>query len=185
MTCTTERRPKKRLEASHAQHQLKRTQERLLMDPLSIAAGCVGIISGIKTTSAAIRGFVRDVREARHELGATARHLADLEMTINLIADDHGPGDGDTGRQIPESITAQTTTVIKSCRDILAELDALMEKHNPRRHRAPLIWALKGKDEALVLNRQIEAHTRTLTMALEISTLSVPLGRPEISLIAR
>ncbi|KAK4031384.1 hypothetical protein C8A01DRAFT_21382 [Parachaetomium inaequale] len=142
------------------------------MDPLSITAGCIGIIGAIAKTSTTIRGFVRDVRDARGELGATARHLAELDMTINLIKDDHNQSAEDSDRHIPESITAQTTTVIKSCHDILAELDALIDKHNPRRHQTPLRWVLKGKDEVSALNRQLEAHTRTLTMALEISTLS-------------
>ena len=158
-----------------------KTQQPFAMDPLSIAAGCVGIIGAIAKSSMAIRDFVRDVREARRELGATARYLAELEMTINLIKDDYTPGDGDSEEgQIPESITAQTKTVIGSCHDILAELDALMEKHNPRRHTAPLRWALKGKDDVSALNRQIEAHTRTLTMALEVSTLFVPPKGPEM-----
>jgi hypothetical protein len=140
---------------------------------LSITAGCIGIIGAIAKTSTTIRGFVRDVREARNDLGATARLLTELDITINLIKDDHGEGDGGSEPQIPESITVQTTTVIKSCNDILAELDTIIDKHNPRRHRTPLRWVLKGKDDVSALNRQLEAHTRTLTMALEISTLFV------------
>ena len=143
------------------------------MDPLSITAGCLGIIGAITKTSTTIRQFVGDVREARRELGATARHLTELDMTINLIKDDHSLNDEDSDFRIPEAITAQTMAVIKSCHDILAELDALMEKHNPRRHQAALRWALKGKDEVSALNRQLEAHARTLSMALEISILSV------------
>ncbi len=144
------------------------------MDPLSIVAGCVGIVGTIAKSSMTIRAFVRDVREARRELGATARYLAELEMTINLIKDDYTPRDEKSEeRQIPESITAHTQTVIGSCHDLLAELDALMEKHSPRRQTAPLVWALKGKDDVSALNRQIEAHTRTLAIALEVSTLFV------------
>ncbi|KAK3902850.1 putative group protein [Staphylotrichum tortipilum] len=143
------------------------------MDPLSITAGCIGVIGAITKTWTAIRGFIRDVYEARGYLGATSRHLTELDMTISLIKDDHNPYDGDSGSQVPECITAQTRTVIWSCHDILAELDAVMEKHNPRRHQAPLRWLLKGKDEVSALNRQLEAHTRTMTMALEISTLAV------------
>ncbi len=152
------------------------------MDPLSITAGCLGIIQAIAKTSTTIRGFVRDVRDARGELSATARHLTELEMTINLIKDDHShsSGEGDSGPQIPESITAQTTIVISSCHGILAELDALIDKHDPRRHQTPMRWALKGRDEVSALNRQLEAHTRTLTMALEISTLLVALRDPKV-----
>ncbi len=154
------------------------------MDPLSITAGCVSIIGTIAKSSMAIRDFVRDVREARRELGATTRHLAELEMTINLIKDDYTPGNGESEeRHIPESISAQTKTVIGSCNEILAELDALMEKHSPRRHTSPMRWALKGKDEVSALNRQIEAHTRTLAMALEVSTLFVAQRGPEMLLI--
>lgn len=47
----------------------------------------------------------------------------------------------------------------------------MMDKYNPRKHRTPLKWAFKGKDEVAALNKQLEAHSRTLQMSLEISTL--------------
>ena len=155
------------------------------MDPFSLTAGCVGIISGIAQTSAAIREFVRDVREARGDLSATARHLTELEMTISLINDDHnsdhGNGTASVSGLIPESMTPQTAAVIRSCRDILGAVDALMDRYNPRRHRTALKWALKGKNDASALNRQLEAHTRTLGMTLEISVLSVIAEPPFFS----
>jgi hypothetical protein len=116
------------------------------------------------------------VREAQRELGATARHLSDLEITINLIKDDHEPNSSETleaSAHVPESIRAQTAMVIENCRGIITELDTLLDKHDPARHRTALRWALAGKDDVSALNKQLEAHTRTLAMALEISNLYV------------
>ncbi len=143
------------------------------MDPFSITAGCVGILGAVAKTSTSIRDFVRNVREARSELGATARHLAELDITISLIRDDHTLNGSDPAQLIPASITAQTTTVIRGCQDILSELDAVLDKYNPKRHRTVVKWAMKGKEEVAGLNKLLEANTRTLAMALEISTLFV------------
>ncbi|KAB5566486.1 hypothetical protein GE09DRAFT_1106985 [Coniochaeta sp. 2T2.1] len=113
------------------------------MDPLSVASGCVGILGAIVKTSTTIRQFVRDVREARGQLSTTAQQLAELEMTISLIKDDHNT-ETDSVR-MPETVTKQTAVVIQSC--------------------------VQGKDEVAALNRQLEAHSRTLQMSLEVSTL--------------
>lgn len=143
------------------------------MDPLSITSGCVGIMGAIVKTSSTIREFVRDVRESRSQLGGTAHQLAELEMTISLVKDDHNAENGSFADHMPESVTRQTATVIQSCRDVLDELDTTMDKYNPRKHRTPLKWAFKGKDEVAALNKQLEAHPRTLQISLEISTLCV------------
>ncbi|KAK3313994.1 hypothetical protein B0H66DRAFT_643453 [Apodospora peruviana] len=145
------------------------------MDPFSITAGCVGIMASIERTFVAIRDFVRDVREARGELSTTTRHLSELKMTISLINNGHTPDPAASSAPtpVPESITLQTVTVIGSCRDIIGELDVLMDKYSPRCHRTPLKWALTGKNDVSSLNKQLEAHARTLAMVLEISTLAV------------
>ncbi|OIW24913.1 hypothetical protein CONLIGDRAFT_75540 [Coniochaeta ligniaria NRRL 30616] len=143
------------------------------MDPLSIASGCAGIMGAIVKTSSTIREFVRDVREARGQLSTTAQQLTELEMTISLIKDDHDAESGSFAEHMPDSVTKQTATVIQSCRDVLGELDTVMDKYHPRKHRTPLKWAFKGKDEVAALNKQLEAHSRTLQMSLEISTLII------------
>jgi len=134
------------------------------MDPFSITIGCVAVIDAIAKTASTIRSFVRHVREAHQELGATARHLSDLEITINLIKDDHEPNSEilDTGAHVPQSIRTQTAMVMESCRGIITELDNLMDKYDPGRHQTALRWALGGRDDAKALNKQLEAHTRTL-----------------------
>lgn len=143
------------------------------MDPLSITAGCIGIISTIAKTSSSITHFVRDVRDSRRELGETKQQLTELEMTLNLINDDHNREDGNLAQQMPEGIIGQTKLVLNSCQEILVELDALISKYNSERLRTAFQWARKGKDEILALNKQLEAHSRTLQMSLEFSTLSV------------
>jgi hypothetical protein len=106
------------------------------MDPLSITAGCVGIISTIAKTSASITHFVRDVRDSRRELSETKQQLAELEMTLNLINDDHNRENGNLAKQMPDGIVYQTKLVLDSCRDILVELDGLIVKYNSERRRA-------------------------------------------------
>ena len=128
-------------------------------------------MGAIVKTSSSIRQFVRTVREARGQLSITAQQLAELEMTISLIGDDHAAETGNVC--MPEAVTRQTAAVIQSCRDVLSELDTVIDQYDPRSHRAPLKWAFKGKDEVEALNKQLEAHSRTLQMSLEVSTLCV------------
>jgi septal ring factor EnvC (AmiA/AmiB activator) len=141
------------------------------MDPLSITAGCIGIISTIAKTSTSITLFVRNVRDSRRELTETKQQLAELEMTLNLINDDHNRENGRLAQQMPEGIAEQTKLVLHSCQDILVELDALITKYNSERRRTAFQWARKGKEEVTALNKQLEAHARTLHMLLEFSTL--------------
>lgn len=141
------------------------------MDPLSITTGCIAIIGVIVKTTSTINSFVRDVRDARNELSATTRQLADLTMTLNLICDDHSAENVEIVNQIPESITLQTKSVIESCQDVLTQLDTLLAKYMDVRKRTSFKWASKGKDEVASLNKQLEAHSRTLHMSLDISTL--------------
>lgn len=121
------------------------------MDPFSITTGCLGIISTIANTSASITHFVRDVRDSRRELSKTKQQLAELEMTLNLINDDHNRENGNLVKQMPEGIVHQTKLVLDSCRDILVELDGLIVKYNSERRLAAFQWARKGKDEVVGL----------------------------------
>jgi hypothetical protein len=133
----------------------------LIMDPLSITAGCVGIISGVASTSKLISQFVRRVRDAKSDLAATAARLSELEMTIGIIQDDFGE-ENDTASRVPDTILIQTRSVLGSCNKIIAELNELLAKYDSGRRRVPLNWALSGHGEVVALNRELEAHGRTL-----------------------
>ncbi|KAK3386713.1 hypothetical protein B0H63DRAFT_139861 [Podospora didyma] len=143
------------------------------MDPFSITAGCVGILAAVGETSISIINFIRDVRDAREDLLATSRQLAELSITINLIRDDHTTDGGNVTKFIPASINAQTTTVIKSCHEVLDEIDALLDKYRRRRLPTSWTWASTGKKEIAGLNKQLDAHMRTLVMVIELSTTIV------------
>ena len=58
------------------------------MDPLSITATCIALVSTITKTSLLIGGFVKDVRAARSDLDGVSRELLSLKTVLELLADD-------------------------------------------------------------------------------------------------
>ena len=54
------------------------------MDPLSIAAGCVGLLGAIAKTTAVVIDFIRACREARTDLSGITRELSDLYLVLEF-----------------------------------------------------------------------------------------------------
>ncbi|KAK0724296.1 hypothetical protein B0H67DRAFT_567601 [Lasiosphaeris hirsuta] len=141
------------------------------MDPFSLIAGCISITATIAETSSTIAQFVRHVRDARNDLVAIEGHLSRLKMTIELIQTEYG--DQNNPAQVPENILIQTTDVLSSCVSIIKDIEKLLQAHGPGQHTAPLKWAVSGRGVAAALNKQLAAHTSTLQMSLEVSSLVI------------
>jgi len=137
------------------------------MDPLSITASSLAIISAIAKTSATVTKFARSVRDAREDVTATSLQLSELSMVIDLLHNDLGDE-----TRLPEGIrtvSVHIESVLGNCKKILVELDTLVTTFDSRRMQ----WALSGKSQVVALNSRLDAHTKALQIALDVSTLSV------------
>jgi hypothetical protein len=82
------------------------------MDPLSITATCIALVSTITKTSLLVGGFVKDVRAARSDLDGVSRELLSLKTVLELLADDVTDS---TNESFPQTLQKQITGIIGNC----------------------------------------------------------------------
>ena len=61
------------------------------MDPFSITAACVGLLSGITALSQSLASFVTTARQARKDLDGFSRELSSLGLCIATLKDETFP----------------------------------------------------------------------------------------------
>lgn len=137
------------------------------MDPLSISTSAVALIGAVVKTSVTVTKFAQSVRDARQELSTTSRELNDLRTVLELLQHDYN--DETMSTQVPavSSMAGRIQSVLGNCNSIMGDLDQLMAKYDSKQVR----WVLFGKDKVIALNAQMAAHTKTLQIALDVSTL--------------
>jgi len=142
------------------------------MEPLSIATGCICLITTISKTSSLITSFVRNCRAARHDLDDISRELASVENVLNLLRDDTADTNDES---IPETLRVQIATNILNCGRVLRELDELLRRYNGERIDQAASWVMTGRYEAAKLRSSLAVHRENLNFALEMLTLYVHL----------
>src|ERR1700750_1224706 len=97
------------------------------MDPLSITAGCVALITAISTCTKCITSFAVSCRDARQDLASLSRELSDLDMTLNILKDDV---DANASHPLPQSLRKRICGIMENCDKVLNELQALVKKYD-------------------------------------------------------
>ncbi|UPL02052.1 hypothetical protein LCI18_012986 [Fusarium solani-melongenae] len=139
------------------------------MDPLSIAAGCVGLISTIDTLSRSIYGFVRTCREARKDLDKVSWELQSLQSVLRLIEDDAT----DEQKPFPPVIGQHVLSIVSNCNSVILEIEACIAQYAQKRLRAKVTWAISGQGDVEKLRTNLEAHKSSLELALEMHNLTI------------
>jgi len=142
------------------------------MEPLSIATGCICLITTIGKTSSLITSFMRNCRAAHHDLDDISRELASVENVLNLLRDDISPTNDE---EIPETLRVQIATTIFNCGRALKELDELLRRHNGERINQAASWAMTGKYDAARLRSSLAVHRDNLNLFLQMLSLYVYL----------
>ncbi|KAK1758769.1 hypothetical protein QBC47DRAFT_409613 [Echria macrotheca] len=138
------------------------------MDPLSIASSCLAVAGAAVKVGTDITRFIIRCREAKDDLTALSRQTADLNLVLGLLKDDLAPEEGPC--RVPPSFQPQLGPIIDNCNSILAEVDALLSKYQPR---SGMRWALFGKDKVLGLEKQLDAHVKALNITVTCIQMSV------------
>lgn len=92
------------------------------MDPLSIAASCIGITAGIVALTDCIASFVSSVREARKDLDAVRRELSSLQLSLAALSDEDERFGFDSTPQLKENLLG----VLGNCGSIVREIGAVL-----------------------------------------------------------
>lgn len=136
------------------------------MDPLSLSAGILGLLSAAAKTTIGVTTFIRGCREARTDLTAVSRELSELSIVLELLKDDSDVSDD---RVIPESIQRQILSIVVNCKDVIAKVDDVLAQHSGTTGAAR--WVLVGRKDTANLRQSLEAYRGALGLALETVTL--------------
>ncbi|RSL59882.1 hypothetical protein CEP51_013854 [Fusarium floridanum] len=139
------------------------------MDPLSIAAGCAGLISTIGTLSLSIYGFVRTCREARKDLDKVSRELQSLQSVLGLIEDDATNEE----KPFPPVIGQHVLSIISNCNSVILEIEACIAQYGQKQLKARVTWAIGGQGDVEKLRTNLEAHKSSLELALDMHSLTI------------
>src|SRR5881398_3188943 len=138
------------------------------MDPLSIAAACVGLLSIVTKTSLSITAFVREVRGATRDMDAVSRELLFRKAVLETLARDiTSPGCG----SYPSSLAAQIPDILKNCNDVMTQLEKALKKYSGRSAMGSAQWSLVGKQDVDQLRSSLESYKNVLSLTVELSTL--------------
>ncbi|KAM6513662.1 hypothetical protein FALCPG4_016041 [Fusarium falciforme] len=138
------------------------------MDPLSITTACVALLAAVGKTTLAVTDFVRDCREARSDLAATTGELSQLHLVLELLKDDAAVSDD---RIIPESLQVQILSIIENCSTVVVKINTVLQSHAGR--AGVIKWVSFGKSEIAGLRMSLEAHRGSLSLILELVSVSL------------
>ena len=138
------------------------------MDPLSIATACLTLLSAAGKTVGAITTFIRGCRDARADLTSISGELTQLQLVLELLKDDTAVSDD---RVLPESLQNQILSIIRNCSAVLDSINTALEKHAGKAGAAK--WVMFGKTEVAGLRMSLEAHRGSLSLVLELVSVSL------------
>ncbi|KAF4624306.1 hypothetical protein G7Y89_g13867 [Cudoniella acicularis] len=146
------------------------TKEARRMEPLSITATCLGLVSTITKTSWAVIGFVKDVRAARSDLDGVSRELLSLKTVLELLADDVTES---TNEFFPQTLQKQITGIVTNCTEVVIDIEQTLKKHEGSKLSKAAQWVAFGKSDVVKLQSSLEAHKSALEIALDMVTLTM------------
>ncbi len=140
------------------------------MDPLSIAAACVGLVSTITKISLSATTFAREVLDATRDMDAVSREWVSLKAVLESLARDiTSPAQG----TYSPSLAAQIPDILTNCKDVMDQLDQTLKKYSGR----SVQWSWTGKQDIDQLRSSLESYKNVLSLTVELSILYITLTR--------
>ena len=138
------------------------------MDPISIATGCLSLLSAVSNGIRIATDFVVSCREARNDITAMSRELSDLDITLHILKDE---AETNELNQLPEDLRQHIHDIMVNCTTVLIDLEALLRKYKGLGLDRAAKWALSGRKEAEKLRVALEGQKRALSLVVEATTL--------------
>ncbi|KAK5075006.1 hypothetical protein LTR64_001211 [Lithohypha guttulata] len=140
------------------------------MDPISITAACVGLLSGLTAISTKIRNLTVDAKNRNKEVLALHSELDSFQRSLGLF---YGSGQAD---RYPEHLCADLEKIIRGSRYVVEEIDGLLEKVAGTGLTQQLQWSISIRDEVSRLHRNLEGHKSAITIAIAATSMSMTRG---------
>ncbi|KAJ9663077.1 hypothetical protein H2198_001069 [Neophaeococcomyces mojaviensis] len=140
------------------------------MDPLSVTAACVSLLSGLTTVSTKIRSLVIDAKNTSREVIALQNELDSLQRSLGIF---YGGGLADG---YPVHLQSDLETIIRECQFVVREIDALLDKVVSSHVKQRIQWSFSVRDEVSRLHRNLEGHKSAITIAIAFASMSTNRG---------
>ncbi|KAK5095950.1 hypothetical protein LTS08_007832 [Lithohypha guttulata] len=140
------------------------------MDPLSIAAACVGLLSGLTTVSTKIRSLTIDANNTSAEVIALQKELDSFQRSLGMF---YGSGMADS---YPEHLRPDLDTIVRECQHVVREIDTLLDKVRSAHIAERFQWSFTIRDEVVRLHRNLEGHKSAITIAIAFASMSITNG---------
>lgn len=124
------------------------------MDPLSIAASCIGLTASIGKIGIGVHQFIREVQDARSDMDAVSRELGSLSMVLEIVAEDvqvHG-------FKLEDWMRLQVVGIIGNCSGVMERFGASLQKYQHNGMATNIKWSMVGKMEMEGFSRELAAH---------------------------
>jgi len=140
------------------------------MDPLSIAAACVGLLSGLTTVSTKIRSLTTDAKNTNKEVSALQSELDAFQRSLGVF---YGSGLAD---KYPDHLRRDLDTIVRQCKCVVDEIDCLLDKVAYGHLSQQVQWSFAIRDEVTRLHRNLEGHKSAITIAIAFASMSISNG---------
>jgi len=140
------------------------------MDPLSIAAACVGLLSALTTVSTKIRSLTIDAKNTNKEVSALQSELDSFQRSLGVF---YGSGLADN---YPGHLRSDLDKIIRQCQYIVDDIDHLLDKVASANFSQRVQWSFSVRDEVIRLHRNLEGHKSAITIAIAFASMSMNSG---------
>jgi hypothetical protein len=117
---------------------------------------------GIAKTTAAIKKFITDYREAGQDLRIISSELFAVQNILDTVCEEL---DGPTYIVSPR-VEENVAEAAKGCSSTITEIQLLLLKYITESKRQKIAWALYAQDDLGKLRRNLDSHKATLNLAL-------------------
>jgi hypothetical protein len=148
------------------------------MEPLSIAIGCVSLLTGVSKLTIQISTFVASVRDARKDMAAVSGELSSLSLCLETLRDDSNRID------YPAGFRENLLTVLKNCDTVTAEMTTLLDKLSSANVLRKVQWTAMGRDDMNRLRSSLESHKSALEIGLDMTSLYVSVSAFQVSYLS-
>jgi hypothetical protein len=133
-----------------------------MAEPLSITAGVISLISGIAKTTAAIKKFITNYREAGQDLRLISSELFAVQNILETVGDELDGPSYIVSPRVEENVAA----AVKGCSHTVKMIEQLLLKYLEESKRLKIAWALYAQGNIEKLRRNLDTHKATLMLAL-------------------
>ncbi|KAK3386828.1 hypothetical protein B0H63DRAFT_468445 [Podospora didyma] len=135
------------------------------MDPISIGASCLAVVSAAAKTTSLIRQFVRTYRNAHPDLARLNREISDLDLVLVSIQNVDSEGRL-ASAGVPKAMQDQLSALIRDCTRVLGEIQSVLTKSMALGRWDQAKWAMNGKEKIDEQVALLEGHRKALDLSM-------------------